>query len=127
VNLGDLSLRILSAAAVISAVGVACSTAAALQGAGGACEQATDCQEGFVCIDGGCADDLVGIQSVEEVGGEAAAPEAAPVADGTAGAETGATTDDSSPPPETGGSPNDAGPPAQDAPPEVDLTDVATE
>ena len=79
---------------------------------GGACEQATDCQEGYVCIpqttgpkeccgtqqlgSGQCANNLSSIQSSEEAGGGTDAP-AAMMNDAAA------PTDGTMPMPETGG------------------------
>jgi len=62
-----------AAALACAAVG-ACSSSPKLVGAGGECFQATDCQDGLVCIPkrGGssvCSSDLSSIQTTEEAGG----------------------------------------------------------
>ena len=62
------------ALAVPAVVLGACNASPKLSAAGGACFQATDCEDGLVCVpqkDGSrvCSSDLSGIQTTEEAGG----------------------------------------------------------
>ena len=112
---------------------LACSSPAALVGAGGQCEQATDCQEGLVCIPQSngtriCSNDLQAIQNTEiDSGTDAtmAIPDSTtPLPDGTSQdvapppTDVGPPPQDTSPPPDdTGPPPQDSGPPPQDSGP----------
>ena len=49
--------------------GASCSTSASLQGPGGACAVATDCNNGYVCIHGVCTNDLDAIAKTEVASG----------------------------------------------------------
>ena len=111
--------------------GEACGQAETPAASGGTCEQASDCQEGYVCItqpDGTrqCSNDLTSIQLTEEGGMEAAAMAmegAAPQGDGAAPPQEGGAPppdsgsppmDSGSPPADTGSPPKDTGSPPQD-------------
>jgi hypothetical protein len=90
----------------------ACSSKAKLAAQGGECLQATDCQDGLVCVPqknapSVCSNDLSGVQSTEEAGAPAArdatvrdAPSDAPARD------TGQPADADQP--DTGGEATDA-------------------
>src|SRR6185503_21193189 len=86
------------------AAGWACSTSPKLVGAGGQCFQATDCQDGLVCIplsNGGrvCSADLTSVQKVPEPPDNGDAADDGPTDDGPL----------DGPPP--GDGPGDTGPP----------------
>jgi hypothetical protein len=102
---------------------------------GGTCEQATDCQEGYVCIPQAngprqCSNNLAAIQATEEGGAaddaETPEKEAGPPADGgtptdgtspqdvTTPVDTGAPQETSTPK-ETGAPPMEAAPPPMEA------------
>ena len=68
-------MRLLAPLTIALALSSACSTKAKLIAQGGDCLQATDCEDGLVCVpqDDGrriCSNDLSGVQTIEE----AAAP-----------------------------------------------------
>lgn len=115
---------VLVIATIAMGAGEACSQAGPPAAAGGTCEQASDCQEGFVCItqsDGTrqCSSDLSSIQLTEEGGTEAAATPmdgAAPQGDSAAPPQEGGSPpqDSGSPPQDTGSPPQDTGSPPQD-------------
>jgi hypothetical protein len=111
--------------------GEACGKAAPPVGAGGTCQEATDCQEGYVCVpqpDGTrqCSSDLTPIQSTEDAGEGGAAPmeagqpppgdsTAPPQDSGSPPQDTGSPLKDTgSPPQDTGSPPQDTGSPPQD-------------
>ena len=99
-------------------VGEACGQAETPAASGGTCEQASDCQEGYVCItqpDGTrqCSNDLTSIQLTEEGGTDGAEmmemEGAAPQGDGAAPPQEGGA-----PPPDSGSPPVDSGSPPKD-------------
>jgi hypothetical protein len=123
VRRGGPVLFALFVAGTLAGAAPACSNAAKLQGEGGECTQATDCQEGLVCVpqaDGTlkCSSDLSSIQKTEEAGAEAAPPKEAgadgTAGDGTAPLDSGAPQDTGTPPQDTGTPPQDTGTPPQD-------------
>ena len=117
---GSFLYPVLAIAAAMG-VGEACGQAETPAASGGTCEQASDCQEGYVCItqpDGTrqCSNDLSSIQLTEEAGMDAgemmmamdgAAP---PQGDGAAPPQESGTT----PPPDSGSPPKDSGSPPKD-------------
>ena len=94
---------------------VACSGAEKLQGKGGACLTADDCQMGLVCLlDAGvCSNDLTSLVHTEEAGPKADAPVGDVVTDTPAGdapLDDGATpVPEGAPPVADAGEPPDAG------------------
>jgi hypothetical protein len=111
------------ATAAVAALPAACSSQEQLQGEGGPCTQATDCQEGLVCIpqpDGTrtCSSDLGSIQQTEDAGGGGndAAPKDSGNADARMPARDGGTPpqDGGAPPQDSGSPPQDSGSPPQD-------------
>lgn len=133
---GGPLLFTLASVVLAASAGAACGQQASPAGPGDTCEQATDCQEGYVCItqpDGSrqCSDNLSSIQTTEEAGMDAEAQGDAPAAqdgsapapDGTAPADSGGgspdtggggTKDSGTPPQDTGSPPQDTGSPPQD-------------
>jgi hypothetical protein len=109
--------------AALAGLPPACSSPADLRGEGGSCSQATDCQEGLVCVpqpDGTrkCSSDLTPIQSTEDasVASKDGAATDGAAKDGAAkdGAQGDAAGDGSSPPQDGGPPPQDTGSPPQD-------------
>jgi hypothetical protein len=127
---------------VLSASPFACSSSAQLQGAGGACVLATDCQDGFICCNGDkgsntCVASAACLQPAGAEGDAAGTMMMTPQGDGAGGDDmtmatppgtdasqqdndTGTTTE----PPDTGttkpmdsGKPEDTGTPQQEAAP----------
>jgi len=123
---------------VLSASPFACSSSAQLQGAGGACVLATDCQDGFICCNGdkGSNTCVASATCLQPAGAEGDAAGTTAQADGAGGdatakppgtdaaqqaSDTGVTTE----PPDTGtikpvmdsGKPQDTGTPPQEAAP----------
>jgi hypothetical protein len=125
---------------VLSASPFACSSSAQLQGAGGACVLATDCQDGFICCNGdkgsntcvasaaclqpaGAEGDAAGTMTGQ---GDAAGDDATTVKPpGTDASQQGDDTGTTMGPPDTGtikpvmdsGKPEDTGTPPQEAAP----------
>ena len=104
------------AVGVLGVAAAGCSSKASLVGAGGSCEQATDCAAGLICEpqkSGGsiCSSDLSGVQqlpSSPDAGGGAAKDAAAPVTDTGAPMpqpDSGAPQTDSATPQPDAGSP----------------------
>jgi hypothetical protein len=102
----------------LGSVALACGKAAAPVAPGGTCEQATDCEEGYVCITQAsgarlCSADLDAIASVETQS------DAGPA---DTGAKQDATTPKDSSPPQDSTTPKDSTPPPQDSSPPQDST-----
>jgi len=123
------ALLVVLATVALAALTPGCSSQEQLQGEGGQCTQATDCQEGLVCIpqpDGTrkCSGDLGAIQPDAGGAGDATAPKdggkgdaATPPADGGTPPQDGGTPpkDSGSPPQDSGSPPQDSGGPPQDS------------
>ena len=132
----QLSRTVLRVVPIAIAVGLfaACGTAAKLVGQGGECEQATDCEDGLVCVpekDGShkCDSDLSGIQAPPEVpdaaGKDATAADAS--TDGSSGTDATQPDDVSAPPPDTSPPPADVtAPPPDTSVPPVDAAQPDT-
>lgn len=126
-------------AALVALVIAGCSSKAALVGAGGACEQVTDCAPGLICVPNAktgtstCSADLSGVQQLPPSPDAGQPDSAAPNDAGDAAASEGGTNpvdsgmsgnpDTAAPPPKDSGTPPvDSGPPppADTGPPPVD-------
>jgi hypothetical protein len=122
------------ALSAVPLVAASCSSAQTLEGAGGSCNQTTDCQLGLACVpqaDGTrvCSNNLTPIQMVPMSGPDAAPADAMPSQDGaavdsTSPADTGVPVDtgssvDSGSPPDTGTAPETSAPVDTGAPQEA--------
>lgn len=106
-------------AVLCAASALSCSSKETLQPEGGACALATDCEDGLVCINGQCSNNLALIQSTETDSGSdggmgmmmTPSDGSTATSDATMGTEAGGAPSDSggSPPRDSGSPPRDSG------------------